>query len=277
MIISLALSLAYAASPSDLEAAIPEAQEALRACAQNETCTRANAAQAAWLVALHRYLADGVADGELAATVQALNPDLFDDLPDVLRRSVTEPREWALALMGEPLPPLAMAMRAGGLEPGFYASFDELAANAPSTSWTSVGATVEELLTRACDLSNPRGKLENIKVFGFSDGERVFVNSSRVSTSLRTACFAEAEIIGPWARLDTVTPFMLMVGSVPLWLSAEETVLLDLRSGRFRNPSRRLLRAELANDPEKLDELANRRPRGEDRIEVLREIYENRP
>ena len=104
-------TLALATTPEDVSAALPAARTQLEACA--ERCTPAEGAQAAFVVAIGTYVDTGVADGALAATVQALDPGLFAKLPPVLQEAASDPLPWAVAparteapavLPGLPLP-----------------------------------------------------------------------------------------------------------------------------------------------------------------------------
>ncbi len=88
------LLLSFGASPEQLAAAVPEARETLEACASTG-CPRADGARAAYVMAVHTYVDEGVADPALAGTVRALDPDLFDTLPDVVRDAAGAPQEWA--------------------------------------------------------------------------------------------------------------------------------------------------------------------------------------
>jgi hypothetical protein len=94
----------FAATPADLAAALPAALAQLDDCAR-AGCDPHAGAKAAWIAALQTYEAEGLADGTLAATVRALDPALFDALPDVLRSAATEPLAWAVrtAVSTDPL------------------------------------------------------------------------------------------------------------------------------------------------------------------------------
>jgi hypothetical protein len=98
------MTLALAATPDNVAAALPEAQAQLEAC--EDACTPAEGAEAAFVVAVGTYVESGVADGTLAATVELLDPELFTQLPEVLQASVAAPLDWAVALA---VPPDAIA------------------------------------------------------------------------------------------------------------------------------------------------------------------------
>ncbi len=102
MIWILAL-VALAATPEELEAELPAALAQLEACAE-QGCQRADGARAAWIVAVGSYAAEGAADGEVVATVRALDPTLFDALPDALKATVGTPLAWADRVGGQPEP-----------------------------------------------------------------------------------------------------------------------------------------------------------------------------
>lgn len=87
------LTVALADAPAEVVDRLPEARATLERCVERG-CDPDEGAEAAWLVALGTYLETGVADGELAATVRALDGELFADLPDVVRRAATEPAGW---------------------------------------------------------------------------------------------------------------------------------------------------------------------------------------
>lgn len=92
--ISLLMAAALAATPEELAEAMPAAEDQLLRCA-TDGCTRDEGARAAFVVAVGTYVAEGEADGALAATVRVLDPALFSDLPDVLQASAAEPLHWA--------------------------------------------------------------------------------------------------------------------------------------------------------------------------------------
>ncbi len=112
---------ALAATPEQLAEAAGPAQEQLAACAA-KGCGPEDGARAAFLVALHTYQSEGLADGRLAATVRYLDPSLFDELPDVLRDAATQPLEWSGHTLSvrERMPPALFA----SLEPS-PAAYDE--------------------------------------------------------------------------------------------------------------------------------------------------------
>ncbi|MCA9572400.1 MAG: hypothetical protein KC656_31390, partial [Myxococcales bacterium] len=91
-------ALVVAATP-DLAPAAAESLEVLESCA-DVGCARGEGARAAFLLAVHTYLEEGIADGTLAATVRELDRELYGDLPDVLQRASTEPLPWALRVGG---------------------------------------------------------------------------------------------------------------------------------------------------------------------------------
>ncbi len=77
----------------------PAAEALLGRCAV-QGCSRDEAAQAVWILAMDAYAGAGVAEGELAATLQVLDPDLFETLPDVVMSAATQPMGWALQVGG---------------------------------------------------------------------------------------------------------------------------------------------------------------------------------
>jgi len=87
-----------------LQEEVHAAEAELAECAVRG-CPRATGAEAAWLLALHTYVASGVADGHLAATVRALDPALFAELPSVVQRAASEPLPWATWVGGAPAQP----------------------------------------------------------------------------------------------------------------------------------------------------------------------------
>jgi len=90
----LCIATALAITPDELAIAAGEATDQLDICAL-EGCPAERGAEAAFLVAVHRYQDEGLADGVLAATVRHLNPTLFADLPEVLQSAATAPAVWA--------------------------------------------------------------------------------------------------------------------------------------------------------------------------------------
>lgn len=77
------------------------ASEQLTRCAE-EGCARPVGARAAWVLALHRYVDEGYADGELAATVRVLDPALYDALPDALLTVDGQAPAWTGRVGGVP-------------------------------------------------------------------------------------------------------------------------------------------------------------------------------
>lgn len=90
------LSLAHAVTPTELEAAVPAARQQLATCTR-EGCLPREGAKAAYLLAVHNYTSEGVADGGLVATVRLLDPALYASFPPVLKEAATWPAAWALA------------------------------------------------------------------------------------------------------------------------------------------------------------------------------------
>jgi hypothetical protein len=93
MISLTALAVAGTLQPADLAAAMPSVHDQLHTCAVHG-CSDEAGAEAAFLLAVHTYVASGVADGALAATVRELDPARFADLPDVIQRAATAPAAW---------------------------------------------------------------------------------------------------------------------------------------------------------------------------------------
>lgn len=99
------MTLAFATTPEDLAAQLPEARAQLTACEQ--ACKPEAGARAAFVVAVGTYVETGVADGTLAATVQALDPALFAKLPPVIQEASSTPLAWARtapdSIAGQPI------------------------------------------------------------------------------------------------------------------------------------------------------------------------------
>jgi hypothetical protein len=82
-----------------LEQEAPRAEALLEQCAV-DGCDRAEAADAAFVLAMDAYLGAGEADGVLAATVRALSTEVFADLPEVVQRAATEPLPFTQSVGG---------------------------------------------------------------------------------------------------------------------------------------------------------------------------------
>lgn len=93
IVLMLSLNGASGATPDELARLAHDARDELARC-ELEGCDPAEAAEAAWALALDTYVSRGVADGRLAATVEALDPELFESLPEVVREAVTIPLDW---------------------------------------------------------------------------------------------------------------------------------------------------------------------------------------
>jgi len=98
----------------------PAAEALLGRCAV-QGCSRDEAAKAVWILAMDAYAGAGGAEGELAATLQVLDPVLFKSLPDVVVSAATEPMPWALQVGGtapsEQAPPPLMRSTTAAPEP----------------------------------------------------------------------------------------------------------------------------------------------------------------
>jgi len=101
--IILLLAAAWATTPDLIAEAVPEARATLERC-ETAGCDRTQAAQAGWIVALHTYLDQGYADGDLATTVAWLDPQLYAAFPDVLQEAEGEAFAWAAHLGTDPDP-----------------------------------------------------------------------------------------------------------------------------------------------------------------------------
>lgn len=99
----IALSLTLAVTPVELADELPAARAQLTAC--ETSCAHADGARAAFLLAVGTYVQEGVADGALAATVRALDPEMFATLPDVVRDAASEPLPWAVRTAPAARPP----------------------------------------------------------------------------------------------------------------------------------------------------------------------------
>lgn len=86
---------ALAVQPADLVAALPEARAQLAVCRETG-CPRPQGARASWLLAVGTYVETGFADGQLAADVRVLDPELFETLPEVLQARADLPSPWTL-------------------------------------------------------------------------------------------------------------------------------------------------------------------------------------
>jgi len=239
-----------------LEAEAPAARARLKTC-RHDRCARADAARAAFLVALDTYVTTGRADGALAAAVRQLDPELFRDLPDVLVEAATEEPGWVHTRVVDE-PAVVVAAREGKLKPGFYRSLEELRTNTPSVAWTDPelrpsnavevegSVIVHYQLARedVRDLGRPR-------IVGLSDGTDVYV----VYKGGRRRAGAElypVSLAGDAAVYEVGAIFPLPVGPVPLLLPTRELRELDLADGSDELLTLDAVRERLADRPELL-------------------------
>lgn len=88
--------VAEAATREELAQLAVDARSTIERCAE-QGCPADEGAEAAWVLALHTYVDGGVADGALAATVLALDPERFATLPPAVQGAATDPLGWALS------------------------------------------------------------------------------------------------------------------------------------------------------------------------------------
>lgn len=92
------IASAVALTPEAVLEARPAAEATIERCA-TAGCSRADAAEAVFLVAVSTYLETGVADGDLAATLTVLDPDLRRLLPSAYTEAIGTPATWTQPLL----------------------------------------------------------------------------------------------------------------------------------------------------------------------------------
>lgn len=209
MIALLFATVALGDMPDALPAVVPEATAALAACdAAPLACDRDEAARMAWLLALHTYLDEGVADGALAATVQALDPALFAQLPDVIQASATAPMPWvsppevaSASSAPEAGVPVVAAAQRGGLKEGFYRDAEELYRNEPGAPFVlSIAASAFGFPAPDRWVDHNRINLAQHpdapdEVLGFSDGTDVYVNTRGQIRAPHRSSFVKIDLV----------------------------------------------------------------------------------
>ncbi|MBX2796318.1 MAG: hypothetical protein KTR31_01575 [Myxococcales bacterium] len=283
-VLATAAVAAEAPSAEELSAAAPHAWAQLYTCA-TEGCAPEDASRAAWLAVLHRYVAEGVADGTLAALVRQLDPELFAALPDVLANGATAPPAWALTeappaariAVGADWPPITMARHEGTLVPGFYRSMEELRDNAPSVPWTSPeltptrSSTVDGHVSVLYGLA--RREVPKVgKVVGFSDGTAVYLSVGGRLGRASSVSFAELTVVGPVA-FYTSGNVIPIAGATPIVVPIGEQHLLELHSGEHSSLNPKRMRALLADHSELLASFEAESDKREVMLDYLRRLH----
>ena len=264
IVMVLGSALAAPISAERLAAAAPSAVAQLEVCAHAAAaCDPDAAARAAWLVAVHIYVSEGIADGQLAATVKVLHPELFGDLPSVVREAASSPFEWTDAVLDEPVPQavikpptatgpaIARAAAEGRLVPGVYWSLAELRDNAPHEPWPNAvieagrDSAMFDGFVDVYKIDRPVAKTLG-PIAGFCDGERVYIHVDGMGKA--TGKFVPLDFVGPWAYYETVgETYSYSNGGVQRWTYRERN-LMALDDGTHFVFNKRLLRRLIGAD-----------------------------
>lgn len=270
------LSAIAAPSMSDLDAAVPEARRVLVTCAA-EGCDDREWARAAWLVAVHRYVREGVADAELAASVRDRDRALFDALPDALMEAADEVPMPAAAPTPVPVArssafPIVNALATGTVRPGLYRNLQELRDNAPSVPWTDEEARtlVRRISLDAVTVELERGKRWGAFV-GFSDGEKIFLHADDGASRARGP-YVPTVVVDPFVVYEVESP--MMVNGV--WMRFESLQAIDLSRTRRIGLQKKHVRQMLADRPDELAAFEADRRRGQTLMAYVIEEAERR-